>query len=117
MSTFIISTVGVMHDEIDDLSLEFDTLHCPFPCRDSIYPYFCLALALKYLQPEFDMQVTSQGEIRKIWKLQSKIDAKEVKISGLVDTLEKEKAAKLSLECQLAAAQKKASEKWRIPVY
>jgi len=49
--------------------------------------------------------------------LQSKIDAKEVKISGLVDTLEKEKAAKLSLECQLAAAQKKASEKWRIPVY
>jgi len=61
--------------------------------------------------------VTSQGEIRKIWKLQSKIDAKEVKISGLVDTLEKEKAAKLSLEHQLAAAQKKASEKWRIPVY
>ena len=44
MSTFIISTVGVMHDEIDDLSLEFDTLHCPFPYRDSIYPYFCLAL-------------------------------------------------------------------------
>ncbi|KAG2562770.1 uncharacterized protein LOC120644724 isoform X1 [Panicum virgatum] len=62
-------------------------------------------------------EVTSQGEIRKIWKLQSKIDAKEVKISGLVDTLEKEKAAKLSLERQLAAAQKKASEKWRIPVY
>ena len=49
--------------------------------------------------------------------MQSKIDAKEVKISGLVDTLEKEKAAKLSLERQLAAAQKKASEKWRIPVY
>ncbi|XP_039777353.1 uncharacterized protein LOC120644729 isoform X2 [Panicum virgatum] len=62
-------------------------------------------------------EVTSQGEIRKIWKLQSKIDAKKVKISGLVDTLEKEKAAKLALECQLAAAQKKASEKWRIPVY
>ncbi|KAG2651057.1 hypothetical protein PVAP13_1NG074319 [Panicum virgatum] len=62
-------------------------------------------------------EVTSQGEIRKIWKLQSKIDAKEVKISGFVDTLEKEKAAKLSLERQLAAAQKKASEKWRIPVY
>ena len=94
-------------------------IHCTVHFHaDIVYiVFFCLALALKYLQPEFDMQVTSQGEIRKIWKLQSKIDAKEVKISGLVDTLEKEKAAKLSLERQLAAAQKKASEKWRIPVY
>ena len=50
-------------------------------------------------------------------KLQSKIDAKEVKISGLVHKLKKEEAEKEFLKRLLAAAQNKASEKWRILVY
>ena len=61
--------------------------------------------------------MTSHGEIQKILKLQSKIDAKEVKISGLVHKLKKEEAEKEFLKRLLAAAQNKASEKWRIPVY
>ena len=61
--------------------------------------------------------MTSHGEIQKIWKLQSKIDAKEVKISGLVHKLKKEEAEMEFLKRLLAAAQNKASEKWRILVY
>ncbi|CAN6352450.1 unnamed protein product [Urochloa humidicola] len=58
-------------------------------------------------------EVTSHGEIRQIFNLRSKIRDKEMKISGLVDALGKAHEEKKSLECELAAAQDKVSEKWR----